>query len=62
MNEGVEYCLGAVILSNGNHFCSIVLDPIPLGDLNIFYDGMKLGKHHTNLVPFVGSYKQGGKL
>ena len=34
--RGVEYCLGAMILSNGNYFCSIVLDPSPLGDLNIF--------------------------
>ncbi len=52
----VEYHLGALILSNGNHFCSIVLDSILLGDLNIFYDGMKRGGH-TNLVPFAGSYK-----
>ncbi len=34
--RGVEYHLGAMILSNENHFCSIVLDPIPLGDIKIF--------------------------
>ena len=53
--RGVEYCLGAMILSNGNHFCSIVLDPIPLENLNIFYNGIKQGNCHTNLVPFAGS-------
>ncbi len=46
-----------MILSHGNHFCYIILDPIPLGDLNIFYDGMKQGHHYKNLVPFAGSYK-----
>ena len=55
--RGVEYHLGSMILSNGHHFYSIVLDPIPLGDLNIFYDGMKQGNSYSNLAPFVGSYK-----
>ena len=56
--RGVDYHLGAVIFANGNHFCSISLNPVPHRDLNVFYDGIKRGNHSTNLVHFVGSYKQ----
>lgn len=55
----VVYHLGAVIFGNGDHFCSITLDPNLGGDLNVFYDGIpRGGKGRTNLVPFRGSYKE----
>ena len=55
--RGVDYHLGAVIFANGNHFCSISVDPVPHGNLNVFYDGIKRGNCYTNFVPFVGSHK-----
>jgi hypothetical protein len=38
---GYHYSLAAVLFADGGHFCSIVVDPNPGGDLSIFYDGMK---------------------
>ena len=54
----VDYHLGAVTFANVSHIFSISLDPGPHRDLNVFYDGIKRGHRYTNLVPFVGSYKQ----
>ena len=55
---GYLYSLAAVLFADGGHFCSIVVDPNPNGDLNIFYDGMKRGGRHTCFVPRKGSYKE----
>ena len=56
--RGVHYHLGAVMFANDSHFCSIAVDPIPQGDVNIFYDGVKRGDRRTTFVPFKGSFKE----
>ena len=36
-----HYSLATVLFGDGSHFCSIVVDPNPGGDLNIFYHEVK---------------------
>ena len=52
------YCLGTVIFGNGNHFCNIALDPVPLEDQNVSYDGILRINCCTNLVSFHDFYKE----
>jgi len=52
---GYLYSLAAVLFADGGHFCSIVVDPNPNGDLNIFYDGIKRQGRHTCFGPRKGS-------
>jgi hypothetical protein len=47
-----------VTFGNDGHFCSITCDPVPGGDINIFYDGMKRHGRHTTFVPLEGSFKK----
>jgi hypothetical protein len=56
--HGISYRLSAVIFGDDTHFCSIACDPIPEGDVNIFYDGIKRLGRHTTFVPFKGSFKK----
>jgi hypothetical protein len=56
--HGISYHLSAVIFGDNTHFCSIACDPIPEGDVNIFYDGIKRRGRHTTFVPFKGSFKK----
>jgi hypothetical protein len=35
------------MFANDSHFCRIAVDPVPQGDLNIFYDGIKRDNQQT---------------
>jgi len=41
------YSLATVLFGDNCHFCSILVDPNPGGDLNIFYDAMKQRQRHS---------------
>ncbi len=55
---GISYHVSAVIFGNNTHFCSIASDPIPGGDVNILYDGIKRHNRLTTFVPFKGFFKK----